>query len=334
MATAVIRQQKQVSGLRPIDPSRDLGKVASLIQTAFANDLDRAGQSMLREMRTLSRLGPLLWWFDQASPAMNDLLSGFVWVEDGQVVGNVTVSQVSPVSQRWVISNVAVAPEYRGRGIGRMLMQAALNSIRAWQGRCVTLQVRDDNAVALHLYRALGFREVFGTTYLRLDQVPGDIPLPSSAPGIHFRRLCAADAPQAYQLARLATPEAVQVEQPIRATRYALSFETRLGDWLKTLLGSGPPLRLVAMSHDQMQALLIAEPTAWRSEGHISLVVHPSCRGLVERRLIAQALRHLRRWSQDVAVARHPTYHPEGIQAFYSFGFRKERTLLWMRCEL
>lgn len=334
MATAVIRQQKQLSGLRPIEPGRDLGKVANLIQTAFADDLDRSGQSMLREMRTLSRLGPLLWWFDQSNPALNDLLSGFVWVEDGQVVGNVTVSQASPASQRWVISNVAVAPEYRGRGIGRMLMQAALDSIRASHGRYVTLQVRDDNAAALHLYRALGFREVFGTAYLRLDRVPGDISLPPSAPGIHFRWLSSADTHQAYQLARLAIPEAVQAEQPIRSTRYAVSFETRLGDWLKALVGSGPALRLVAVSHDQMQALLIAEPTAWRPEGYISLVVHPSCRGLVEQHLIARALRHLRRWSQHVAVARHPTYHPEGIQAFDSFGFRKERTLLWMRCEL
>jgi ribosomal protein S18 acetylase RimI-like enzyme len=334
MATAAIRQQKQFSGLRPIEPSRDLGKVASLIQSAFADDLDRAGQSMLREMRTLSRLGPLLWWFDQASPAVNDLLSGFVWVEDGQVVGNVTVSQAAPASQRWVISNVAVAPEYRGRGIARMLMQAALDSIRAWQGRHVTLQVRDDNAVALHLYRSLGFREVFGTTYLRLDQVPGDIRPPTNALGMQLRRLSGGDAQQAYQLARLAIPEAVQVEQPIRATRYALSFETRLGDWFKALLGSGPTLRLVAVNQDRLEALLIAEPAAWRAEGHISLIVHPACRGLVERDLIARALSHLRKWSQRVAVARHPTYHPEAIEAFASFGFRKERTLLWMKCEL
>jgi ribosomal protein S18 acetylase RimI-like enzyme len=334
MATAVLRREKRFSGLRPVEPSRDLTKVARLIQTAFADDLDRSGYSMLREMRNVGRLGPLLWWFEQGQTGLSDLLAGFVWVEDDQVVGNVTISQVSPNSHRWIISNVAVAPSYRGRGIARALMQAAMDFIASRHGKIVSLQVRDDNAVALHIYRSIGFHDVFGTSYLRHNSLPAVKPLALNADGMQLRRFEATDSQLAFQLACAATPEAVQSEQPIRSSRYALAFETRLADWFKELVGSGPPLRLVVENHSRLDAMVTAEPSAWHSEGSITLIVHPSARGMVEKELVSHALSHLRRWSQDVAVTRHPTYHPEGMAAFTSFGFREERTLLWMKCEL
>ncbi|MCH8337810.1 MAG: hypothetical protein IH858_03040, partial [Chloroflexi bacterium] len=48
-------------GLRPIDPQRDMGQVADLIEMAFSGDLDRTGRRMVREMRTLGRMGWVGW---------------------------------------------------------------------------------------------------------------------------------------------------------------------------------------------------------------------------------------------------------------------------------
>ena len=87
MTAATVLRQGEPSGLRPVDPSRDLVRVATLIQTAFADDLDQAGRSMLRDMRNLGRLGPVLWWLDQPNIGIGSVLSGFVWVEGGEVVG-------------------------------------------------------------------------------------------------------------------------------------------------------------------------------------------------------------------------------------------------------
>jgi predicted GNAT family acetyltransferase len=276
----------------------------------------------------------LLWWFEQGQTGLSDLLAGFVWVEDEQVVGNVTISQVSPNSHRWVISNVAVAPPYRGRGIARALMQAAMDFIHSRHGKIVSLQVRDNNVVALHIYRSIGFREVFGTSYLQHHSLPAIKPLTLNVAGMQLRSFSATDSQLAFQLACAAVPEAMHSEQPIRPSRYVLGFETRLTDWFKELVGSGPPLRLVVENHGHLEAMVTAEPSAWHSEGSITLIVQPSARGRVEKELVSHALSHLRRWSQDVAVTRHPTYHPEGIAAFASFGFQEERTLLWMKCEL
>jgi ribosomal protein S18 acetylase RimI-like enzyme len=332
VTTVVIRRHCEPSGLRPVDPVRDIVAVADLIQAAFADDLDQTGHAMLREMRAMGRLGPLLWWFDSSSSGLSRLMSGFVWVEEGQIAGNVTVTQSSHWSDRWIISNVAVARAHRGRGIARSLMNAALDLIRQWHGKVVTLQVRDDNAPALHLYETIGFQSVFGTAYLCLDQVAPVQPVP--LPNVRPRRLTAADAGMAYRLVCAATPAAVQTEQPIRSAHYQLGLETRLKDWLRPLIGKAPGLRLVVENQGCLEAAIVTEPTDRSSESQIELAVHPDSKGRVEKQLIGYALCHLNRWSQRTAVARHPTYHPEGIEAFKSFGFRADRTLLWMKCEL
>jgi ribosomal protein S18 acetylase RimI-like enzyme len=317
-----------------MEPGRDLAAVARLIETAFADELDRSGQAALREMRNMSRLGPVLWWLDRASVEFSELLSGFVWVEEGRVVGNVTVSRAAPGSQRWVISNVAVAVAFRGRGIARALMEAAIELIQEWKGKIVTLQVRDGNPPALHIYRTMGFHAVFGTTYLRLDRVPEVELLPLDPTRLRPRRFATMEARRDYHLACAATPDDVQIEQPIRLGRYRLGYEQSFADWTRGLAGGGPTLRLVLEGNGDFEATVTAETGTWWREGQVFLTVHPAARGQTEKALISHALHHLRHWPQRVIMARHPTYHPEGVEAFKAFGFREERTLLWMRRDL
>jgi ribosomal protein S18 acetylase RimI-like enzyme len=340
MSSVAIRRRPHPSGLRPVDPARDMGAVADLIQAAFADDLDQAGYSMLREMRHMGRLGPLLWWFNDPGAGLNQVLSGFVWLEDGQVIGNVTVTQASHAADRWIISNVAVAKPHRGRGIARRLMNAAIGVIDEWRGKVVTLQVRDDNAAALHLYQTMGFRVIFGSTHMRLDAVTSVPLLP--LPGTQLRTLRNTDAEMSYQLARAATPEVVQAEHPIRLAHYQLGLERRFADWFRTWMGGPPAVRLAAVvpclcggaeRGDRLEATIVTEP-AGRSESQIALTVHPEQRGRIEKHLISHMLHQLSQKAHHSVVARHPTYHPEGIEAFRSFGFRTERTLLWMRREM
>src|SRR5687768_15961100 len=59
------------------------------------------------------------------------------------------------------INNVAVKPEFRGRGIGQMLMKTALAWGRERQARQAVLEVRAGNDRAHQLYRGCGF-EVIG----------------------------------------------------------------------------------------------------------------------------------------------------------------------------
>ncbi len=55
------------------------------------------------------------------------------------------------------ITNVAVHPQYRRQGVGRLLMTAMTELVRLKNGRRLTLEVRVSNHVAQHLYESLGF---------------------------------------------------------------------------------------------------------------------------------------------------------------------------------
>ncbi|HKA98925.1 MAG TPA: N-acetyltransferase [Streptosporangiaceae bacterium] len=57
------------------------------------------------------------------------------------------------------VRRVAVASHAQGRGVGRALTRALIASARAAGVEVLTLDVRGDNAGALHLYRSLGFTQ-------------------------------------------------------------------------------------------------------------------------------------------------------------------------------
>jgi [ribosomal protein S18]-alanine N-acetyltransferase len=75
----------------------------------------------------------------------------------GSVVGYVVAWFVADQGE---IANIAVAPDQRGRGVGRALLDAALGEAAARGISAVYLEVRDSNQRARELYASRGFEEV------------------------------------------------------------------------------------------------------------------------------------------------------------------------------
>ncbi|MCZ7543814.1 MAG: hypothetical protein M5R40_09870 [Anaerolineae bacterium] len=61
MSAAALATGVKRNGLRPVNLRIDLGGIADLIEICFADQMDAQGRATVREMRALSRLGPLLW---------------------------------------------------------------------------------------------------------------------------------------------------------------------------------------------------------------------------------------------------------------------------------
>ncbi|MBE3598704.1 MAG: ribosomal protein S18-alanine N-acetyltransferase [Limnochordaceae bacterium] len=76
---------------------------------------------------------------------------------DGRAVGYVGIWLVADEGH---ITNVAVHPEYRSRGVGRKLMEAITELARRKGARRLTLEVRKSNLRAQRLYESLGFQGV------------------------------------------------------------------------------------------------------------------------------------------------------------------------------
>ena len=144
--------------LRPYNPFRDSEAVADLIEANFANTLDPDGRRYLSQMRAGSRKRGFYRWTNYIFRSNPHPLSGFVWEEDGQVVGNLSLVPFYYKGQRInMIANVAVSPQYRRRGIARALTQVALEKSRRGRANSTWLQVRHDNLAALNLYLDMGF---------------------------------------------------------------------------------------------------------------------------------------------------------------------------------
>lgn len=58
------------------------------------------------------------------------------------------------------ISTLAVHPDYRGQGIGELLLRTAINGALDLDAKVVTLEVRKSNQAAIKLYKKYDFRVV------------------------------------------------------------------------------------------------------------------------------------------------------------------------------
>ncbi len=84
--------------------------------------------------------------------------SAFCWVaeEDGLILGSLTLWNVAGEGE---IANIAVHPSHWRRGVGKALMQTALQKAADLGLTRLLLEARLGNLPAQALYRAFGFQE-------------------------------------------------------------------------------------------------------------------------------------------------------------------------------
>jgi len=148
----------QPKQLRPFDVRRDMLAVADLIESCFSATLDPDGLRYLRQMRAVAKGKAGNRWIPLATSVNSLPMAGFVWEENGTVVGN--LSLVPFLYQgRWInlIANVVVHPDCRRKGIARALTRAALEKSKKRFASATWLQVRHNNQAAINLYTEMGF---------------------------------------------------------------------------------------------------------------------------------------------------------------------------------
>jgi ribosomal protein S18 acetylase RimI-like enzyme len=297
-----------------------MGGIANLVETAFAGQLDATGLRMLREMRAFGRAGWVGWALGRflLPPAANP--EGFVWIEDGKVIGNASLLPVDGRPERWVMANVAVLPGYRRRGIARAMVRAGLNLSAERGARLVVLQVKSDNQGARTLYESLGFQTLSTrTTWVR---PPGPLPPPVEVVG-RVRRRHPADWVAQWALAQRTHPEGLFWPYPLNAAYFRPSGLPAGIDW-------EGKRHWVWQEADDIEASLTAQPRAEERGWRLALLVDVGARGRAEAALLMNALREL---PSDMHLILE---YPKGVSesVFWVQGFRPDRSLTWMSIEL
>ena len=85
--------------------------------------------------------------------------ASYVALEDGRIIGAVLITHWMGMP---LVAELGVAKERRGRGLGRALLQAAMNRLAGRDEARLALYVTVGNNPAVALYRSMGFVQVGG----------------------------------------------------------------------------------------------------------------------------------------------------------------------------
>jgi GNAT superfamily N-acetyltransferase len=312
--------------IRKIDLSQDLDPVADLIEMCFPVHLDKDGQQYIREMRQSARDMRLAGWLSSLVEMGNANASGFVWEENGRILGNLSLVPFKHSGIRFhMIANVAVHPEYRQQGIARALTERALQYLRRKGERYIWLQVRDDNHAAYNLYHSVGFRDKVVRSTWRIKPILSESGLFNSDRGVRLRGRKKEDwnAQQDWLLKQY--PPLMRWNLPVNFKRFDPGF---LQDLVNIL--NGVFLRHWAFeSEGHLQGVITWQKTK-SFANNLWLAFPQDLEEVVLRKALKLVLRRTSR-KHPLSIDAPKGWHSD---VFSGLGFWLFRTLIWMRCDL
>jgi ribosomal protein S18 acetylase RimI-like enzyme len=313
------------SSLRPFNASRDQKAAVELVEMCFAGTLDPDGQSYLRQLRTSggNLLADLGMSFGEPASLPN---AGFVWEENQRIVGYVSLIPFRNGTDRChLIANVSVHPDYRGRGIGRGLTLRSLEYVQAHRSEACWLQVREENAHAVQIYRTVGFIE----QARRTTWIYNHSTLPRHGAGLsNLAQTPVTVGPrrahhwemQKTWLGRL-YPARLSWHMPLNRQVLEIGLMAALYRFLMLEF----PRQWSAIRNGQLMGVLSHQPSDGYAD-HLWLAAPPECDDYAIGLLLKQA-------QQSLPARRPVTINlPAGYasMAALSVGFQPQQTLLWM----
>ncbi len=313
VASAVSKSKPAFRGIRPFSARTDLYGVARVLEEAFRGEhnFPFADFPLVREISIA------LWTLSYA-PTFPETFEGFVWVEDGKIVGNATLTPDLVRGNRYYVSNVAVKREYQRRGIARELMRASLEHVRRQKAASVLLNVRPRNEGAIKLYESLGFKTLEMRGEWTLAAMPLRLPAGSMT---ELRPMRLSDARAVSELIRAATPANIQPFRP-HVSAFEIGWDERIVEFIGDLVIGQRTRRWVLERDGRLAALLLLREQNLATAHRIVIETHPDFRSRVEDELIVAAWRALAQFPAREIRADATTTHPELVAALERHGFR------------
>ena len=325
MVARLLTRKPAFRGIRPFNAAQDMYGVAHLLEEAFRPDHNFP----FANVPFLRQVGITLWTLSYA-PGFPDTPDGFVWIEEGKIVGNVTLTRDQKEATRYYVSNVAVKHQYRRQGIARAMMQATIEHVRQLGGHKILLNVRPNNPGAIQLYRDLGFHALETRGEWSLSAIPSHLP---SMETTGVRPLKSSDARAVSELLHAAIPEHIRSFR-IERTPFELPWEEQIGEALVDFLMRQSSQRWGLERDARLAALVFVQRRQWGSPHKIAIQVHPDFRGYVEEALVVFALQKLSGLTPHAVRAEASSTQPELVNTLERFGFQFLNGLTLMELDL
>ncbi len=310
--------------LRPMNPLRDWGTVTRLMQVAFETDVTNPGLPLLPDQAWLRWLRPVLSFVEAIGMDAPEQMLGFVWEADGGIVGNATLGLASTHGDIWLLSNVAVHPAYRRRGIARALVEAAIAEVHRQRGQWLTLQVQSDNRGARDLYEQTGFRSLESVTEFAGLNVAAETPVARAARLVR---------PTREQWQSTQALVAGHLPEPLRLYRHALSglfhvpYRRNPLEQLADLAVATHWANWSLLWDEQVAGGLVVQTQLSWGAHRVAAWAAPAAQGQVEELLIAQAVEQTRHFASRRMNVALPASYGALADALRWRGLREMRTL-------
>jgi ribosomal protein S18 acetylase RimI-like enzyme len=311
--------------LRPLDARRDLAAVADLVELCFSDTLDPEGRNYLKQMRQAAQHAALVGWANSLYPEASMSPAGLVWVEESpgagsqRLVGNLSLIPINLQGKRgYLIANVAVHPDFRGRGIGRALTTTGLEMARKRGVPAAWLQVRDDNPGAIHIYETSGFKErARRSAWVTTAEIPPGSP----PPGLNI--VSRHSSHWLLQKAWLGALYPAELSWHLPLDWKAL--QPNLGGTLYRLLTWYNPRHWAVLQNDHLSGVLTYAHSGGATD-HLWLAAPPDADPEALFELLKTARRNLPR-RRPLALNLPASM---AVQALRKAGFSTHQTLIWM----
>ena len=322
MASIATSQTARIPQLRPLNIVRDLPGVADLVENCFADTMDPEGRNYIQQMRRAGQDNAFLRWASRTVETVSMPLSGYIWEENGEIVGNVSLIPYHHARKKYyLIANVAVRPEFRNRGIGRALTTAAMQHAKQRRADETWLHVRDDNPGAIGLYRSLGFVEYARRTAW---QSQPDRTASARSPNLDITRRATRDWPAQEIWLRRLYPDLLTWYQPMPW----ISLRPGLGPAFYRFLSDYDVRHWVAR-RDSLPAAVVSWQAMVGRNNRLWVAVPPEGSEDMLTALLLHT-RHQLFMREEISLDFPAGQYNASIEAA---GFHLHRTLLWMKTD-
>lgn len=283
----------------------DFEIIKTIFGVAFDEEYKQRGVDIVQKISKLQQVYPILKVLALFPNPYQHIFNVYVCEHEKQVVGLIQISPRNKGQTQWHIENIAVLPEFRGKGIAHDLINYVFEIYGKKGALRFTLEVDIKNKSVIRLYESLGFRHYCTVYYYRLpvtNKLSETVSLP-----FNLRAYKSSDCNALFELYTATIPvELRMVEQRVLSDFQENTFEYLYKHLKEQLKYSNNEHFVIENSNNTSEIIASIVITAqYRKLPHvIRVLIHPAYSDILTEDLIKYTLSYLTQYpSRQVLIA-------------------------------
>jgi len=299
----------------------DFEDLKKIFAVCFTDEYQPRGINIVKKIERWQKLYPVIKFLATFNNPYQYVFNVHVYQDDndGKIAGLMQTSARSKDQTRWHVDNIAVLPEYRGKGIAKKLLNYMFDTYTAKGANRFTLEVDVKNDNALKLYESIGFRKYTTIHYYKLPSKRiNEFKLEKLSIPDGFREYKPFDLKAHFDLYKACTPSFVRIVEQKTIKDFEKNPLEQVSDYIKEVLKKSSHHHFVVEKNNTLIASLeiVAQ---YRKIPHVlRLLVHTGYEDLNET-LLNYAFNFLNNYPQRSVLVAGTDYQKAKLDVLKNF---------------